>query len=1181
MHWVHSVFPSQEYVCRMTNRQPDRFLTLSPCRKAARKFLLCGEISLLLILTMASLALAQAGPTLQSATFFGGAGDQRGTGIAIGGGAIYVSGNVQPESQGINDSALVLSYAIPPSPSPVWSRSFFRVVDTTGHCDTNFDANFFSIASTNEGVYAGGQNFCLSAPAVGSPKDKTFLAKFAPDGGSGFGPGGSIWVTGGILGPFFFQLSGGSTETFHSVTTALEGSIYAAGGAKNMSQIPAYIIGKYSTSGGPPVAATDSSVGVNQGSTSFPGAGGSLGRGVTVLNGNIYLAGFSGWDFEGDYPNQRAAIWKYDSNLNLMWRRKDTTLVGEFRGVTAFQDAIYAVGFTGVPNSEDFLIEKYDEAGNLVWRRVSGGPKTDVLTGVVGIGTRMFAVGYTMSQGAGGADAVILEINPANGATLSTSLYGGELDDFANGAATDGTDLYVVGESRSFTLEGNLVGQNDGILLRYSLTVAPATLTLNPESGFIGTSVTINGSNFGATQGTTSTVTFNGFSAGTATSWSDTQIVVVVPGGATTGPVVVSVNGVASNSDKIYTVIADTIAPITTASATPAANGAGWNSSNVTVTLTAMDNAGGSGVQSITYTLTGAQVGGGSVAGSSTSILISTDGVTAVTFHARDNAGNVEGDHSVSVKLDTTPPIVTAPANMTLEATSAAGAVATFTPTATDATSGVASVTSNLASGSTFPLGTTTVTVTATDVAGNTSTKTFTVTVKDTTPPVIGAVSNLTVEATSAAGAVVTFALPTATDTVDPSPTVTASPVSGSTFALGTTTVTATAKDASGNTSTATFTVTVKDTTPPVTTAAATPAANGAGWNNADVTVALTASDSGSGVDSITYSLSGAQVGGSTVVGSSISFSITIEGVTTVTYHARDKAGNVETDKTLIIRLDKTSPTITGSRLPSANANGWNSTNVTVTFTCSDGLSGIDSCGPTPQVVSGEGANQSRTGTAVDKAGNTASATVSGINIDKTPPTLTMPTLSATYAFKAALTLTFGASDSLSGVDTIQATLNGTAVTSGSTVTLTKAGTNTFTLTTTDKAGNTATQSATFTVAYNFIGFLQPILNDGSRVFKLGSTVPVKFQLTDATGAVVSTATGTVTVQQFSGSEPVNDPIDGVSSGGSNSGDFFRYDSTSSQYIFNLSTQPLPTGTWQVQAHLDDGSVHTVMIGLK
>src|SRR2546428_8674370 len=110
----------------MTNRQPDRFLSLSPCRKAARKFLLCGEISLLLILTTASLALAQAGPTLQSATFFGGAGDQRGTGITIGGGAVYVSGNVQTESQSASDSAsaLGLEYAIPPRPYPAQAPAF-------------------------------------------------------------------------------------------------------------------------------------------------------------------------------------------------------------------------------------------------------------------------------------------------------------------------------------------------------------------------------------------------------------------------------------------------------------------------------------------------------------------------------------------------------------------------------------------------------------------------------------------------------------------------------------------------------------------------------------------------------------------------------------------------------------------------------------------------------------------------------------------------------------------------------------------------------------------------------------------------------------------------------------------------------------------------------------------------
>src|SRR5208283_3500226 len=68
---------------------------------------------------------------------------------------------------------------------------------------------------------------------------------------------------------------------------------------------------------------------------------------------------------------------------------------------------------------------------------------------------------------------------------------------------------------------------------------------LSPTSGAIGTVVTITGTNFGATQGT-STVRFNG-TAGTPTSWSGTSITVAVPVGATTGNIVVTVGGVASN----------------------------------------------------------------------------------------------------------------------------------------------------------------------------------------------------------------------------------------------------------------------------------------------------------------------------------------------------------------------------------------------------------------------------------------------------------------------------------------------------------------------------------------------------------------------------------------------------------------------------------------------------------
>src|SRR5262249_59695343 len=79
-----------------------------------------------------------------------------------------------------------------------------------------------------------------------------------------------------------------------------------------------------------------------------------------------------------------------------------------------------------------------------------------------------------------------------------------------------------------------------------SFAAPPSISSLSLTSGPVGTSVTINGSNFGTTQGT-STVKFNGIAATPITSWSATQIVAPVPTGATTGNVVVTVSNKASN----------------------------------------------------------------------------------------------------------------------------------------------------------------------------------------------------------------------------------------------------------------------------------------------------------------------------------------------------------------------------------------------------------------------------------------------------------------------------------------------------------------------------------------------------------------------------------------------------------------------------------------------------------
>lgn len=195
-------------------------------------------------------------------------------------------------------------------------------------------------------------------------------------------------------------------------------------------------------------------------------------------------------------------------------------------------------------------------------------------------------------------------------------------------------------------------------------------------------------------------------------------------------------------------------------------------------------------------------------------------GTYVLTYSSSDAAGNTAFATRTIFVVDTTAPVFGLVTNVIAEATSASGAVVTYVaPSATDVVG--ATVSCAPASGSVFPLGTTTVMCTAADPAGNSSLKSFTVTVRDTTAPVMGAVTNLTAEATSASGAVVTYAVPTATDAVGA--TVTCVPASGSSFPIGTTTVTCTASDAAGNTARKTFTVTVSDTLPPALTAIANP----------------------------------------------------------------------------------------------------------------------------------------------------------------------------------------------------------------------------------------------------------------------------------------------------------------------------------------------------------------------
>jgi uncharacterized repeat protein (TIGR01451 family) len=165
---------------------------------------------------------------------------------------------------------------------------------------------------------------------------------------------------------------------------------------------------------------------------------------------------------------------------------------------------------------------------------------------------------------------------------------------------------------------------------------------------------------------------------------------------------------------------------------------------------------------------------------------------------------------------DDTPPTIACPANVS--AGNDAGlcsAVVNYSATTTDNCSG-ASVACSPPSGSTFAKGTTQVNCTAIDAAGNTARCGFTVTVNDTQAPTIACPANVTSATdTGQCSAVVSYALPTATDNCAGAVLIICSPASGTAFAKGVNTVNCTATDVSGSVGVCSFIVTVNDTTRP------------------------------------------------------------------------------------------------------------------------------------------------------------------------------------------------------------------------------------------------------------------------------------------------------------------------------------------------------------------------------
>ena len=356
-------------------------------------------------------------------------------------------------------------------------------------------------------------------------------------------------------------------------------------------------------------------------------------------------------------------------------------------------------------------------------------------------------------------------------------------------------------------------------------------------------------------------------------------------------------------------------------------------------------------------------------------------GTTVVIYTATDGSGNIATCAFNVVVNDDTDPIISGcissdivvPANLSCQG------IAFWTePVATDNCALVPLLRSH-APGSTFPLGTTPVTYTATDGFGNISTCAFNVIVEDVTSPVISGCfgTDIIVVAGPSCEGVANWVAPTATDNCGVTLSSTHDP--GDTFPFGRTPVTYTAEDVAGNIATCTFDVVVVDQTAPVFSGCVlsdiqvfTDGSCEATANWAPPSVADNCS-----VPVISSTHSPGEI-----------FPL---GTTTVKYTATDGAGNIATCEFDVVVVDNTPPVISGCNTSDIPAVADGNCGATVNWVIP---TSTDNCG-VPSLISSHDPGDTFpvgttivTYTATDNAGNISTCTFKVIVSDNTPPTI-------------------------------------------------------------------------------------------------------------------------------------------------------------------------------------------------
>jgi len=391
----------------------------------------------------------------------------------------------------------------------------------------------------------------------------------------------------------------------------------------------------------------------------------------------------------------------------------------------------------------------------------------------------------------------------------------------------------------------------------------------------------------------------------------------------------------------------DATPPVTTAAPSRPANSAGWFRAPLSVGWSGVDPTSGVASCSATLAYNGPDTTGTNETGSCT-----------------DNAGNTSSD-TFTVRYDTV-----APTTVATPGRAPNGAGWYRTPVSidwvgSDGTSGLAACSATLNYGGPDTTGTPEV-GSCTDNAGNSSSDTYVVHYDGTIPNTVATPSR----APNAAGwyrAAVSVNW-SGTDGTSGIASC-ATPITYSGPDTAATTRSGSCTDSAGNSSSASI-VLHYDSTAPTTDAAASPAPNANGWLRTPTTISWTGGDATSGVASCHAQVS---YGGPDTSGTAETGSCT------------DNAGNSSSD-TFMVRYDTVAPGTVAAPDRAPNAAGWYRAPVSVTWTGSDGRSGIDSCS-SPVTYSGpDTASVTRTGSCTDDAGNTSSDSIV-LHYDATAPT--------------------------------------------------------------------------------------------------------------------------------------------------------------------------------------------------